>query len=375
MMASDATNRYVLPKSADKPEEIWEYPNQAIKHSIYDHTSELAMHLFGCRYADLRLLSGNNAVYCLINSLTKPGDSIFHVPEDCGGHFATAPICAREGVDLIDIPYNRETGEMDIAALKDLYLSMKPKLILLDASMILFPYPLQEIRDVVGPETCLAYDASHVMGLIGGKTFQDPLREGCNILNGSTHKTLFGPQKGIILCRDEDRIAEKISQTAVPMFVSSAHLHHIAALGVAFEEIRDYGKEYASQVISNAKSLAEHLDNNGIRVFGRNKGYTENHQLWCLAGSKKESLAAFSNLENIGIFVNMIKVPFTDQFGLRLGTAELSRRGLKENNMHELATIIKDCLNNNDSTDSLRERVQDISATHSRLFFCRQETE
>ncbi len=372
-MASDATNRYVLSKGDEKPEAIWDYPNQDIKQAIYGRTCELANEIFGSRYADLRLLSGNNAAYCLINSLTERGDNIFHVPADCGGHFATSPICAREGVELIDIPYDKQNGMIDIDALARLYKEKQPSFIFLDASMIIFPYPLVEIREAVGKDAIIAYDASHVMGLIGGKQFQDPLREGCNILNGSTHKTLFGPQKGIILCRNINNISTKIHDTAVPMFVSNAHLHHIAALGVAFEEIRDYGRDYAVQVVRNAQTLSTYLDNNGVRVYGREHGYTQTHQLWCILEDQQQAMPAFKALEKIGIFVNMISVPFTEQNGLRCGVAELTRRGFRENDMLRVAEIFIDCVLDRMPSKQLKERVAELSSAFSGLTFCDEE--
>jgi glycine hydroxymethyltransferase len=372
-MASDATNRYILPKGDDKPEAIWDYPNQEIKLAIYDRACELANEIFGSRYAELRLLSGNNAAYCLMSSLTERGDNIFHVPDNCGGHFASEPICAREGIGLNDIPFDKQNGMIDIDALARLYKEKQPRFIFLDASMTLFPYPLSEIRDVVGEDAIIAYDASHVMGLIGGKHFQDPLNEGANILNGSTHKTLFGPQKGIILCRDIDDISTKIRDTVVPRFVSNAHLHHIAALGVAFEEILDYGRDYAAQVIRNAQTLAAYLDDNGVKVYSGKHGYTQSHQLWCILGDQQKAMAAFRALEDVGIFVNMISVPFTSQYGLRCGVAELTRRGFCEYEMIEVAKIFIDCVLGNMPSTQLKGQVTELSTAFPGMTFCDEE--
>lgn len=372
-MASDAANRYVLPKGDEKPEAIWDYPNQDLKLAIYDRTSELANEIFGSQYAELRLLSGNNAAYCLINSLTERGDNIFHVPADCVGHFATSPICTRECVELIDIPYDKQNGTIHIKNLARLYKEKQPRFIFLDASMIISPYPLVEIREAVGEDAIIAYDASHVMGLIGGKQFQDPLREGCNILNGSTHKTLFGPQKGIILCRDIGHISTRIHDTAVPMFVSNAHLHHITALGVAFEEIRDYGQDYAIQVVNNTQTLATCLDNNGISVYGRKYGYTQTHQLWCVLESRQQATSAFHALEKIGVFMNMIRVPFTEQYGLRCGVAELTRRGFCEKDILRVAELIINCVFDKKPSKLLKEQVIELSTAFPGLTFCDEE--
>lgn len=372
-MGSDATNRYVLPPGDEKPESIWDYPDQELKLAIYERTARLANALFGSRYADLRPLSGNNAAFCLISSLACRGEAIAHVPADCGGHFATEPICRREGIELLDIPYDRSSGTLDPEGLGALYREKRPRLIFLDASMLLLPYPLADIRQAVGPDAVIAYDASHVMGLIAGGAFQDPLREGCNILNGSTHKTLFGPQKGLILCRDRDAIADRVRETIVPLFVSSAHLHNVAALGVALEELQVHGPAYAAQVIANARALAGALHERGLVIYGSERGFTASHQVWCVLGEPAQALSAFRSLEQIGILANLIHVPFTGRSGLRLGVAELTRRGLREQDLIQLAGIFSDCVQELRPPAELAVQVRELSARHPGMAFCDEQ--
>ncbi len=366
-LSSDLHNRYLL--TSDKPDSVWDYPNQEHYITVHDRVCALANGIYGSEHADVRPLSGNNAAYVLINSLAEWGDTIFHVPADCGGHFATEPICRREGIELVDIPFDREKRVIRFAELAALYREKRPRFVFLDASMILFPHPLEQIRSAVGDEAVIAYDASQVFGLIGGGRFQDPFDEGADILNGSTHKTLFGPQKGMILTRERE-LGLRISKIVMPLFVSNVHLHHIAALGVALEEIRAYGPEYARQTVDNARILADRLHAGGIEVFAEERGFTESHQLWCEFSTFEQAKEAFNALEEIGICTNLIRVPMTDRFGLRMGTAEITRRGFRESDVRAVGGIVLDLLVRDEPAAYLRERVAELAMSRPGLRFC-----
>jgi len=365
-LSSDLHNRYLLPE--DKPESVWDYPDQEPFLAIHRRVCELANGIYGSTHAELRLLSGNNAAYALLNSLAGRGDTVLHVPADCGGHFATAPICQREGIRLIDIPFDRESWGIRLEALGELVRERRPSFLFLDASMLLFPYPLREIREAVGPDLIIAYDASHVFGLIAGARFQDPLAEGADLVSGSTHKTLFGPQKGMILSRERS-LGKRISRIVVPMFVSNAHLHHIAALGVALEELEIHGPAYAGQTIANAKTLAARLHAGGVPVCAEERGFTESHQVWCPRPSREDAQESFHALEEIGIATNLIGIPMSDRFGLRLGTSEITRRGFTESDVLALADIIVDRQVGEDSAEHLRGRVADLALSRTDLEF------
>jgi len=149
------------------------------------------------------------------------------------------------------------------------------------ASFILFPHPVREISDLVEDiGALLIYDGSHVLGLIAGGEFQDPLREGAQILLGSTHKTFPGPQGGIILTNDED-LAKNLSEFLgfPPVMVDDPHVNRIAALGITVEEMIKYGKDYAKHVINNAKFFAKKMHKLGLNVAYPDKDFTESHQI------------------------------------------------------------------------------------------------
>ncbi|NNG03244.1 MAG: hypothetical protein HKM95_03985 [Inquilinus sp.] len=366
-LASDFANRYLIPE--ERPECIWDFPNQSYNREVARITEDLAKKLFVGEYADVRPLSGNNIAYIIITSHVPIGGTVFRIPDTCGGHFATVPICEREGINVVDIPFDRDTCEIDLEALRSLYRRHRPELIFLDASMVLFPQPTAGIRAAVGPEAVISYDASHPLGLIAGQGFANPLLEGADVVHGSTHKSMFGPQKGLIVCREDGEVAAKIRDNITPLFVSNSHVHHIAALGVALEELDLHGKVYARQVIRNAQTLAATLDAGNVEVFTTDKGYTQSHQIWAVIGDKDEAYRSFRALERINIHVNQIKVPFTDRYGFRIGASELTRRGFKEGDMRQVGELMVRCIRENAPPATLLGEVEAFALSKRRLSY------
>jgi glycine hydroxymethyltransferase len=347
-MQSDLTNRYCMPEESERSKNMWDYPNQNFVRQVNALVERYAREAFGGQYADTRPLSGNNVAYIILKSLVPAGGHMFSVPGPCGGHFTTPEICVREGFNLHGLPYDAATGNIDLDKLSALRSRVRPDLVFLDASMQLFPYPLRELRQLFGEETIISYDASHTMGLIAGGSFQRPLVEGADLVHGSTHKSLFGPQKGLIVCKNgvdhEDRIAARIKDIITPLFVSNMHIHNVAALGVAFEEMSAFGKDYARQVLKNAKAFGSALRMLDVDVLYPEQGFTECHQVMCRVGPKELMQRFLKHLEGVNIHVNGIKVPHHDAYGFRFGLAEVTRRGLKEGDLKWVAKAIADCL-------------------------------
>ena len=248
----------------------------------------------------------------LLMNLLKEGDVFLSVGSNCGGHFTTQKVADRMRFNRLDLPYDKTTGTVNIDKAEDLIKKRKPRLIFLDASMILFPYPVKALKEICGNETVISYDGSHTLGLIGGGQFQKPLEEGADLLHGSTHKSLWGPQKGMILSKAEERITQQAFCDVVPFFASNIHTHHVAALGIALEELKTFGRDYAFQVIKNARLLAKTMDNNGLNIPFADRGYTNCHQVIVKIGTKTEAQAAFRNLQQTGINTNAIRVPFSE---------------------------------------------------------------
>ncbi|HET6584328.1 MAG TPA: hypothetical protein VFG69_12790, partial [Nannocystaceae bacterium] len=340
VMASDLGHRYCLPPRDECPPEIWDYPNQRELREIHRVTAALACRLFGGARADLRPLSGNNAASILLDSLAV-GSVVASVPADCGGHFATVAIAKARGLRQVDLVYDRQSGQIDVDASAARCRETGATLVFLDASTQLFPHPVAELRLAL-PAVKLVYDASHTMGLIAGGAFQAPLVEGADLLQGSTHKSLFGPQKGIFVFRSADDFCARVQERVCPTFVSNGHPHHVAALGVALAEAARFGAEYAAAVVANARRLGASLARLGADISFADRGCTASHQVVLAIGSRERAEGVFAELEQVGLHTNLIRIPFRTApcFGFRLGVAELTRRGLDLAGVDELAKLL-----------------------------------
>lgn len=374
-LTSDVSMRYCIPPVGERPAAIWDYPNQTHIRRITKETESLARELFHADFADARPLSGNQVAQIILMTLVSRGDTVWSVPSDCGGHFATPVIAARQGLNLIPIPYDRTRGIIDVAAAQGLAKKHPPSLVFLDASMQLFPHPVEELREALGPSPIISYDASHTLGLIAGGAFQSPLREGADLLHGSTHKTLWGPQKGLITTREDGAIADRIRESVVPFFVSNIHVHHVAALGIALEEAREFGKAYARSVIDNSKALATSLVRHGIDVLFADIGATESHQVLIDLQDRQRSLAVWNRLQQSGLNTNAIALPFKPSYGLRIGVAEATRRGLGQQEMDQIGRWIAHCVAGTRTPEAIAREVAALSERFTALHFTRQATE
>ncbi|WP_413207379.1 serine hydroxymethyltransferase [Rhodospirillum sp. A1_3_36] len=375
-LASDLSHRYCIPPVGERPVAIWDYPNQEVPRAILAATEELARALFHAAIADVRPLSGNQVAQIVLTTLVGRNDMVWSVPGNCGGHFTTEVVARREGIRLVQIPYDWSRGIIDVAAAAALAREAPPKLIFLDASMQLFPHPLEELRAAIGPDTIISYDASHTFGLIAGGHFQDPLREGADLLHGSTHKSLWGPQKGMILAREHGQVARALNEAVVPMFASNVHLHHVAALGIALEEARNFGAAYASRVVANARALGAALAEAGIEVLFADRGITDSHQVLVSLGDQTHALECWRRLEAGGLHANAVSLPFREgTYGLRLGTAEAARRGLGPAEMIRVGGWIAACCRGTLSPPALAAMVADLSRAHPSLAFADDTTD
>ncbi len=276
------------------------------------------------------------------------------------------PVCA-------DNPY-----KIDIKEAVRLIEENKPELVILGKSMIIHREPVAEIKaalDAYCPDAMLMYDMAHVLGLIG-PYFQEPFKEGANIVTGSTHKTFFGTQRGVIggdMLREDKRwpFWEAVERRVFPGSVSNHHLGTLLGLLVAAYEMNYFKDEYQKQVISNAKTLAKALHHEGFTVAGDPKlSFTETHQVVVEIGYGM-GIDAAQKLEANNIIVNFQASPreegFTASGSLRLGVSELTRFGMKEPEMAEVASLMADLLLRN---KNIKEKVKALKARFSELRFC-----
>ena len=346
---------------------------------------ELAKKLFDCNYADVRATAGTTANMGVLKALIKPGENAVVLDLSNGAHisFGKWGAAGVRGINLISYPFNDEEMNIDVDGAVKLIKKIKPKLALNGRSVFLFPSPIKELAEAAHEVGAyLIYDAAHVLGLIGGKQFQDPLREGADVLNGSTHKTLPGPQGGVVLSdhkgdTDEDKsFLRKLGFGIFPGVTSSYHLHHVAAKAIAFAEHLEFGEAYAKQTIKNAQSLAQALHERGFKVFGEKLGFTKSHQILLEIGQGKGKEAS-KKLEDAGIITNMNTIPGDQEplnpSGLRLGTPELTRMGMKESEMEEIAEFFKRALLEKEDLKKIKSDIKEFRKDFQELYFCFKE--
>jgi len=331
---------------------------------IEQYGEKLAREVFNAETADLRPLSGHIADLIFFGNFTNPKDTVVCVSEDDGGY----PGMWRRAIPkllkhkVVAFPFSKEQRNIKTEAAKELILQVRPKAVVFGASLILFPHPVRELAKVahkIGAH--VGYDGSHVMGLIAGKTFQDPLKEGANVLFGSTHKSLFGSQGGIFLADKEH--GEKMKKTVFPAYVDNAHWNRIAALTLALAEVKEFGKDYAAQVVRNAQALAKALSDYGFPVACSSLGYTRSHQVFLdFDGYKSEKGEAVAKkLEKANIIVD---------FGVRLGVCEATRRGMRREEMLAIADFIDRVFRKGEKPNEVKKDVVKFMEDFQDIHYC-----
>jgi glycine hydroxymethyltransferase len=326
-------------------------------------TKKTIEEVFKAEECDIRLLSGLNGFTVLLSSLLDEGDTMFKVHDMHGGHLSVKPIAKRLKINMHEMMLGQDY-RLDMEDFYKQYNKLKPKVIFLDSSYSLFPYPVKEIKECIDDNTILVYDASHVMALIAGGQFQDPFVEGADIIHSTTHKTLWGPQKSMILFKEKSELADKVHDIVGNVLVSNTHLHHIFALLIAALEFKSFGAEYAKDLVENNKCFANCLHDLGVDVVAKEYGYTESNQFWVNCETKQNATEVFRKLQDINISANMIFLP-GDRWGLRIGTNELTRMGATKDTFKNLAQIMSDAIFERTNNTSLRRRSSELKRTLS----------
>lgn len=337
MLISDLGNRYAIGFLHNRF-----YTGTKYVDELEGVTTDLAKRLFQAEHVNYVPISGTMSNLVLFNALTEPGDVVTALSVIDGGHASFRETSKIHGVSLVPLPFSMDEMNIDVGEARKVIVRVKPKLILLGASEMLFPHPIREIREIADEVGAMvAYDAAHVLGLIAGGKFQDPLREGAEAVTGSTHKTFFGPQGGIILSKH--RHAKAIDNAAWQL-VNNHHVHRVAGLSIALAEFLAFGKEYTAQIIKNSQRLAEELHSKGLDVLGANLGYTKSHQV-IFKGINNNGDATAKRLEDAFIITTKTPLPYDkteeDCSGVRLGTQEITRLGMVEDDMGRIADLIK----------------------------------
>lgn len=309
--------------------------------------------LFECTHAEVRPVSGTNANEAVFSRLIDHNDLVMVNSTPGGGHIShhRHGAVGKYTKNIINFPLTQDGYHIDVGKTQDLIKIIKPKLIVLGKSLFLFPEPIAELAEACAENNViLIYDAAHVLGLIAGRKFQDPLKEGAHLITASTHKTFFGSQRGLILSNVDEQFWRKIDRGAFPGSSSNHHLDTLAQLSICTYEMMEFGQQYAHDVVANAKTLAEALDKQGFDVEAKEFGYTESHQVAVnvkqFSGGEKVSI----NLEMNDIILNMNMLPqeslsnLDHPEGIRIGVQEMTRFGMGKQEMERIAELIRECV-------------------------------
>jgi glycine hydroxymethyltransferase len=348
IMGSDFAHRY----AEGHPGERY-YQGTEIVDEIESLLKQHMKSLFRCKHADVRPISGTIANDAVFSRYIRPGDVVMVNSTPAGGHIShhKAGSVGKYTKNIVNFPLTADGWHIDVDHTMDLVKSLEPKVMIMGKSLFLFPEPVKEIAPYCKKRGIhLIYDAAHVLGLLAGHQFQDPLAEGAPLLTASTHKTFFGSQRGVILSNLDDEEWRRIDKGAFPGSSSNHHLETLVALAVATYEMLEFGVEYARQVVANAKHFARKLSALGFKVQAEQFGFTESHQVAIDMSEFGGGDAAARDLKDNRIIVNMNLLPFepldrvNNPAGIRLGVQEMTRVGMKEPEMERVAELFKRCL-------------------------------
>ncbi len=344
---SDFMHRYAEGDVGDRHYQGGKYVDEVEGLAI-----ELVKSLFNTTFTDLRPLSGSMANLACFKALTEIGDLLFALSVPCGAHIShqTFGSAGMVGAKVKPYPFNEERMNIDVDATIRQVKKEKPNLLVFGGSVFLFPNPLKELREVADElDIRIMYDAAHVLGLIAAKKFQDPLREGADVVSSSTHKTFPGPQGGLIFTNNEE-LFERLKTAIFPGIVSNHHCHRIPALCITLLEMQKYGEEYANNIVRNAQKLAGSLVERGFKVVAESYGFTQSHQVVLDVSSLGGGGKVAKDLEKANIIVNKNLLPWDtvtsteNPSGVRIGVQEMTRFGMEDNEMDQIAEFMEKIL-------------------------------
>lgn len=320
--------------------------------------------LFGAEHANVQPHSGSNANLGVYFAFLKPGDKVLGMNLSQGGHLTHGSPVNISGTyyNFIEYGVDKETEIIDYEEVRKIALREKPKMIVAGASAYAREIDFKKFREIADEvDAYLMVDMAHIAGLVAAGLHANPVPY-ADFVTTTTHKTLRGPRGGAILCKKE--YAKKIDKAIFPGIQGGPLMHVIAAKAVSFgEALKPEFKEYQKQIIANAKALAEALKENGFRLVTDG---TDNHLILIdvrtkgLTGKKAETL-----LEEVRVATNKNTIPFDPESpfvtsGIRIGTPAVTTRGMKEEDMKEIASIITMALDENEDREEIKSKVKTL---------------
>jgi len=400
MEISDPAGRYAEHRTM-KGKEVYFYQGIDFIQAVEEECRAAMCQYFDCPRAELRPISGQmaneivfKAVTAYVNRGRAEGEpfrrlrTVMNNDLTLGGHLSSQPMGAlfnyveRDAEDhdkVVNFPIRKDNlYKPDVAKLLEMLPDVRPELIVFGKSMFLYPEPVQEVYALVkdwDPRPVIMYDMAHVLGLYGA--FQAPLAEGADVVTGSTHKTFFGPQRGVIASTMAKgttfgKLWLQIKSRAFPGSTSNHHLGTLLALLMATHEMNAFKQEYQDQVRRNAKAWARALAAAGLDVQGDpDDGYTETHQVVVRVSTHGPAEEIARRLEENNIVCNYQALPDDETFlkssGIRTGVPEMTRFGMREEHFERLAELFADCVVRN---QPVAEAVSAYRQQFSQMHYC-----
>ncbi len=365
----EAMGSYLTNKYAEGYPGKRYYGGCHVVDKVEDLARKRALELFGGEHVNVQPHSGSQANMAVYFTVLKPGDTIMGMDLSNGGHLTHGSPVNFSGklFNVVSYKVNKETEMLDYDEIRKVALECKPKLIVAGASA----YPrtidfkkFREIADEVG--AYLMVDMAHIAGLVAGGVHPSPVPY-ADFVTTTTHKTLRGPRGGLIICKE--KFAKDLDKNIFPGMQGGPLMHVIAAKAVCLKEALEPSfKEYAKQVVKNCAALADELVKRGFKLVSNG---TDNHLILVdlnnkdITGKEAEKL-----LDSIGVTLNKNTVPNETRSpfvtsGVRIGTAAVTTRGFKEEDMKVVAEIIDEAIKNKDGDlSALREKVVALSEKH-----------
>ncbi len=373
MMISDFHDRYAEGMPGKRY-----YQGNIYVDRVENRCMEIGSRLFKVPFVDTRPTSGTVANMAVLFALAEPGDTITTAALANGAHISTAQFGAvgLRGVKTVNYPWDESKMTIDVDGARKVLLQTKPKVAQFGLSLFLFPVPLKELNDTFQEIGCTVwYDAAHVLGLIAGGQFQDPLHEGANIVSSSTHKTFPGPNHGLLLgnnlTEDQDK---KLRRAVFPGVTSSHHLHAMAALAVTMAEMEEFGKAYAKQIVANSQALGQAMHELGMDVLCPNLGFTKSHTIAVNVSKHGGGDQVAKDLEAANIITNKNMLPGDESSirpsGIRIGTQEMTRLGMTESEMKQVASLIHRVAVKKEAPAKVKEDVKELKKHFATVQFC-----
>jgi len=373
-LSQDLEGRYAEGENdLDGHVKLRHYQGQRYMTEIENLTVDLMKKLLGCNWADVRLVSGTHANLATFKglSLATKNNRMVVAPLSSGAHISHdyAGLAGKIiGLETINHAYDIDSMNIDPDKSATIIRAAQPGIVTFGGSLFLFPHPLKELRDAAREVGAyVVYDAAHVLGLIAGGEFQDPLREGADFVTASTHKTFPGPQGGIVFANLDGKKmkegVEKVQYSIFPLSTSNTHLGRLPALGIAALEMKVFGKALARQTVKNAQAAGEYLFGKGVKVLGEKNGFTRSHQIAVDVREYGGGKIVADKLEEANIILNKNLLPFDNKdnkdkpSGLRIGFQDVTRRGFREDDIKHLCDLMIQVMRDERTPSQAKEDV------------------